>query len=161
MDEEILLLEEQLASAHADIERLQSALSDAEARAATGDASLAGLQRQLEAANERDAANAAALDELRAAISISDARAATAAGRYRDLVLAHDPSLPADLIAGDTIEALDAAVERARQTVAQVRQHLEAQVQAQRVPAGAPVRAAPDLSDLSPAEKIRLGLQQT
>jgi hypothetical protein len=45
--------------------------------------------------------------------------------------------------------------------VAQVRQHLEQQALAHRVPTGAPVRAAPDHSGLSSAEKIRLGLQQS
>ena len=44
---------------------------------------------------------------------------------------------------GETVAELDAAVARARQTVAQVRQHLEQQAQALRVPAGAPVRGGP------------------
>jgi hypothetical protein len=58
------------------------------------------------------------------------------------------------------VTQVDAAAERARQTVAQVRQHLEQQANAIRVPAGAPQRSAPDLGDLSPAEKIRLGLSE-
>jgi hypothetical protein len=45
--------------------------------------------------------------------------------------------------------------------VAQVRQHLEQQAQAARVPAGAPARGSPDTSELSASEKIRLGLQKT
>jgi hypothetical protein len=44
--------------------------------------------------------------------------------------------------------------------VAQLRSHLESQAQALRVPSGAPARRAPDLSALSPAEKITHGLSQ-
>ncbi len=160
MDEEVLLLEEQLAAAHADIERLQTALSEAEARAATGESALTDLRRQLAAAGERETATAAEVEALRQAVAAADARGASAAARYREAVLAHEPSLPADLVAGETVEDVDAAVERARQTVAQVRQRIEQEAASQRVPAGAPVRSAPDLSDLSPSEKIRLGLQR-
>ena len=75
-------------------------------------------------------------------------------------MLATQPDLPADLVEGDTVEEVDVAVARARQTVAQIRQHLEQQAQAQRVPAGAPARGGPDPSALTPGEKIRLGLRQ-
>ena len=69
--------------------------------------------------------------------------------------------MPAELVSGDNVDAVDQSVLQARQTVAQVRQHIEQQAQALRVPTGAPVRSAPDTSNLSAAEKIRLGLQQT
>ena len=83
-----------------------------------------------------------------------------AASRYRDLALEREPDLPADLVAGETIAEVDAALEQARQTVARVRQHLDDQARAARVPAGAPPRGEPDASGLSSAEKIRLGLSR-
>jgi hypothetical protein len=166
MDEEVVLLEEQLANAHADIERLQSRLAEAEARAASRDTAATDLRRQLDLATrqatERDtalSAQAGELATLRERVEAVATRSLADAQRYRTLVLSHEPDLPADLVKGDSIEALDESVLQARQTVARVRQHLEEQARAQRVPAGAPVRGAPDLSDLSPAEKIRQGLR--
>jgi hypothetical protein len=69
--------------------------------------------------------------------------------------------LPQELVGGESVAELDEAVSRARQTVAQVRQHLEQQAQSLRVPAGAPVRGGPDVSGLTAGEKIRAGLKQS
>ncbi len=167
VEEEIALLEEQLANAHADIERLQEQVAEASARVSQHESEAAGLRRELasarEAAAERSAAISAQTDEiagLRSSLAEAGERTRAAAGRYRDLLLITEPALPADLVEGDSLEAVDSSAERARQTVAQVRQHLEQEAQAVRVPAGAPPRRAPDLSDLSPAEKIRLGIEQ-
>jgi hypothetical protein len=147
VEEEVVLLEEQLTAAQADIARLQELLSTAEMRAVARDEEVLALQRQVEA--------------TRGEVTAAAERERLAAGRYRELILLHEPSLPAELVSGETIDALDAAVLQARQTVAQVRQHLEQQAQALRVPAGSPVRGEPDLSDLSPGEKIRAGLRQS
>src|SRR5438874_2237429 len=84
------------------------------------------------------AAQAAELESLRSAVATAEDRARSAAGRYRESALALDPSLPAELVGGDSVESIDAALEQARQTVAQVRQQLEQAAAAQRVPAGAP-----------------------
>ena len=77
------------------------------------------------------------------------------------MLLAAAPELPEELVAGDSIEELDASAERARQTVRQVRERLESQAQAGRVPAGSPPRGSPDFSALSSIEKIRLGLNRS
>lgn len=166
MDEEVVLLEEQLAAAHADIERLQARLADSEALSSTHASTAHDLRRQLDAVGqqiiERDGVlttQATELEALRSKLDAGSLQAQTDAERYRSLVLAHEPDLPAELVSGDSIESLEQSIVRARQTVAQVRQHIEEQARAQRVPAGAPVRSAPDVADLSPAEKIRLGLQ--
>jgi hypothetical protein len=161
VDEEVVLLEEQLAAAHAEVERLTLRLADAEALAATRAEEVERLGRDLGEREARLEAQSQEGDALRSALERATEQAGAAAQRYREAALAREPDLPADLIAGDSVEAIDAALARARETVAQVRQHLEQQAQAQRVPPGAPVRGAPDLSDLSAAEKIRLGLQQT
>jgi hypothetical protein len=42
--------------------------------------------------------------------------------------------------------------------VGRVRSHLDAQAHAARVPAGAPPRSSPDLSAMTPEQKIRHGL---
>jgi chromosome segregation ATPase len=166
MDEEVVLLEEQLAAANADIERLQGRVGELETSIAGRDADATALRSQLTSA--RDEASQAqtalteregALETLRQALDASVAEARSSAHRYRELLMVSEPDLPAELVFGDSVSEIDEAAVRARQTVAQVRQHLETQAQALRVPAGAPVRGVPDTSTMTPAEKIRLGLR--
>ena len=166
MDEEVVLLEEQLAAANADVERLQGRVSELEASIAGRDADANALRAQLTSARDEASQAQAALAEhesdietLRQALDATVAEARAAANRYRELLMASEPELPAELVYGETVSEVDEAAVRARQTVAQVRQHLETQAQALRVPAGAPARSAPDTSAMTPAEKIRLGLR--
>jgi chromosome segregation ATPase len=166
MDEEVVLLEEQLAAANADIERLQGRVGELEASIAGRDADANTLRAQLTSAQE-EASQAqivlgqydADLETLRQALDASVSEARSAANRYRELLMISEPGLPAELVFGETVAEIDEAAVRARQTVAQVRQHLETQAQALRVPAGAPARGAPDTSAMTPAEKIRIGLR--
>ena len=137
----------------------RACLADAEAKAASVESEVAELRRQLEALRSEQTKREAESETLRIALDEATTAARVGAERYREVVLTAAPELPAELVGGETIAAVDESLSRAPQTVAQVRQHLEQQAQAQRVPAGAPIRAAPDLSDLSATEKIRLGLQ--
>ncbi|RLC91913.1 MAG: hypothetical protein DRI39_09325 [Chloroflexi bacterium] len=90
----------------------------------------------------------AAIQELRGNLS-------EAVNRYRDALLKQHPEIPADMLEGDTVAALDASLEQARAVVDNVKRHL-----AERVPAGAPQRTGPDISSMSPGEKITYGLRQ-
>ena len=178
-DDEVSALQEQLSEAREEIERLQATAADGEARALHFDGLNAELRRQLAAAQaDLSAAQAeaashqekiGALDEelstartdLAAAQVDNDglhARLQAAVGKYRQVLLAAAPEVAEEIVGGESIEDVDAAMERARQMVHQVRERLESQAQAGRVPVGSPPRAAPDLSALSPIEKIRLGL---
>jgi len=161
MEEEVALLEEQLAAANADIERLQARIAEAETLASTRGEELTTMRVRLSEHETRIAEYTAELDEVREAHAGQSTELQAAVARLRQSVLDREPDLPADIVAGDTVASLDASIATARQTVAQVRQHLDQQAQALRVPAGAPVRTGPDTSALSPAEKIRLGLRQT
>jgi DNA repair exonuclease SbcCD ATPase subunit len=147
-EEEMALLEEELASARSDVEALQERLADVEAKAATQAAEAAELRRQ-----------AAAAESLLGRAEQAEAMMADAARRYRDLALRSEPDLPPELVTGTTFDEVEESLSRARETVARVRQRLEESAQAARVPPGAPARAEPDINALSAAEKIRLGLQ--
>jgi chromosome segregation ATPase len=160
MDEEMVLLEEQLTAAQNDIEQLQSKLADAEARESTRVAEVAELRRIVAAREESLATQTVELEDLRAAIGEAQTATREAVQRVRQAILDREPELPHELVTGESVADLDAAVLQARQTVAQVRQHLEQQAQSLRVPAGAPVRTAPDTSAMTAAEKIRAGLKQ-
>ncbi len=149
--EEIAALHEQLADARADVERLQLDAANAVAEAAF-------LRDDVRVSHEAVATAAAEATTLREQIDAATQRAQTAAERYRDLVVRTEPALPADLIVGGDVDAIDASVTAAREIVGRVRSHIESQAQAGRVPAGAPPRSAPDLSALTPEQKIRHGL---
>lgn len=158
--EELAALQELLADTRVEVERLQRDAANAEARAQHAVAESVGLRGELAASQEAIAATAADATALREQLEEASGRARTAAERYRDLVVRTEPALPAELIDGDSIDAVDASVEAARTVVGRVRSHIEAQAQAGRVPAGAPPRSGPDLSSMTPEQKIRYGLAQ-
>jgi hypothetical protein len=79
-------------------------------------------------------------------------------GAYRDSLIKLNPELPAEMVGGDTVEAVDVSIASARALVSKVRQGLEAERAAGRVPAGAPARSEADYSGLSSREKIQIGI---
>lgn len=165
-------IDDRLADSIAQIEALQVATADAEARAATARAELdearrqaAEVEEQMARISEEREAAYGELSQTREALSTAQTAVREAAAKYRAAALAAAPDIPEDLVPdGEDIEEIDRRIEAARAIVNRVREKLEAQTAEQarglRVPAGAPVRRAPDLSGLSPDEKIRLGLQQ-
>lgn len=97
---------------------------------------------------------------LRGVMITLEDQASLAVRKYRDSLLALHADLPHELVQGESLAAVDASVAAARQVVSTIRQRLQEQSAAARVPAGAPIRGGPDLSDLSPQQKILLGLRQ-
>lgn len=77
---------------------------------------------------------------------------------YKTLVIESNPDIIDDLIDGDTIESINESLEKAKILVNRIRQGVDADISKVKVPAGAPERSSPDLSDLSPAEKIRYAI---
>ena len=152
-DEELATVQEELAEARAELERLQVAAADREARAAHLESELAQARSDAEA---REGELVSAREQAQAL----DEQVRASAEQYRELALQHSPELPAELVAGGTVEEVEQSLQRARETVSKVRGHLESEAQAGRVPVGAPARSEPDLSALSPEEKISFGLQQ-
>ena len=140
-------LQEQFAEARVRIEALEAAVADAEARGATARDEMA------EVSAARDSAQGE-LEEARS--SLRDA-----AVRYREAKLASLPELPRDLVsASESLDEIDAAFEAAQRVVSEVRERVQEERQAVRVPAGSPPRRAQDLSSLSATEKIRLGIEE-
>ena len=84
-----------------------------------------------------------------------------AVAKYRAAVLATAPEVPAELVKGESIGEIDASLEQARGIVSKVRQQLESEAEANKVPTGAPERTPQDLSALSPAEKIAYALRKS
>ncbi len=77
---------------------------------------------------------------------------------YKDRVLELNPEIAEELIAGDTVEAVNKSLEKAVNLVGRVKKSMEKEISNIRVPAGAPGRGASDLSGMSPREKIQYAI---
>ncbi|MDZ4246391.1 MAG: hypothetical protein U1D67_04635 [Dehalococcoidia bacterium] len=94
-----------------------------------------------------------------------------AVAKYKSLVAAGNPTIPPELIAGATIEDVDVSLVNARALVAKITElnppgppaspATPASPPAPPVPPGAPPRTPPDYNNLTPGEKIKIGISQT
>jgi chromosome segregation ATPase len=83
-------------------------------------------------------------------------RAVTA---YKELALQANPGVLAELITGNTIEEINESFKNARDLLDRVRQGIEMETAQTKIPPGAPQRSVPDISLLSPREKIQRALE--
>lgn len=88
-------------------------------------------------------------------------RLAYAVNSYRTLITGNNAEIPAELITGDSIEEIDSSLVKAKLLVGKIRQGLESELAATRIPGGAPVRSEPDISGLSPIEKIKYAINKS
>jgi ketopantoate reductase len=149
------------------LEAIKAQLEEEKKAKTAAEALLAEKDRALSAMNARQAELEASLSEAKQAaeslraegVAISEANA-QAIAKYLDAVRAANPTIPQDIIAGDTIEDIDASVEKALSIASAVKANLEAQAKEAKVPAGAPARGEISLEGLTPREKIAAGIQQ-
>ena len=99
-----------------------------------------------------------ALDEATRKLAELGQVLAQAVASYKALVVQANPGVLAELITGDTVEAVDASLKNARALVDRVRLEMEAEASRTRIPAGAPQRTPLDLSALTPREKIQYAI---
>jgi ATP/maltotriose-dependent transcriptional regulator MalT len=129
------------------------ALSDVSARLAEKDARIAELETSLSEAKTGSEAAAAELAQVKESHG-------QAVAKYLDAVRLANPTIPPDIITGDTIEDIVASVQKAQSIAESVKANLEAQAKEAKVPAGAPPRGEISIEGLSPREKIAAGIQQ-
>ena len=77
-----------------------------------------------------------------------------AVSAYKKALAQANPGVPLDMLTGDTIDTVDQSLVGAQALVEQVRASITAEINAGKVPAGAPARTPPDLSAMSAREKI-------
>jgi chromosome segregation ATPase len=157
---ELMQLREQIDAANATAEQLRY---EAAERAASMDASSAENERlRAELAAATDAASSLDADvaAMRQELESAEARLLAGAAKYRAAVLDAEPWLAPELVTGGTIDEVEASAQRARDVAAFVRGRMEEQANTARVPAGAPSRGGPDVSAMTPEQKIRYGLAQ-
>jgi chromosome segregation ATPase len=144
---------EGLEAINAELEEEKKAKAAAEAALAEKDALIADLQAQLSEAKKGSEATAAELATVKATH-------AQAVSKYLEAARALNSTIPKDIIAGGTIEEIDASVQKALSIAESVKKTLEAQAKEAKVPAGAPTRGEISLEGLSPREKIAAGIHQ-
>ena len=77
---------------------------------------------------------------------------------YRLALIGQNPDILPDLITGGSIEELDKSLASAKDLTKRIREKLNAQTAAERIPSGSPARTPLDTSNLSSHEKIIYGL---
>lgn len=126
----------------------------------TDDPRIAELTAHLEASAVQLAELTGALQQEQQTTQALTAALATAAAAYRTAALATVPEVPPELVGGETVEAVQASIQRAKELVEAVKARLPAPAPppGPTVPAGAPARTGPDLGAMSPTEKIKFAL---
>lgn len=122
------------------------------------DAAILRLEQAAAARVAEIAALKKSLDEAGQKIESLEKSLAGAVAAYREMVAEENPGPVAELITGQTIEAVGESLRKARALVARVRQEMEEAAARTRVPAGAPQRTPPDFGELSTREKIQYGI---
>jgi hypothetical protein len=115
------------------------------------DGKLAELETALTETKLSLAARTGDYDRLKAALDDT-------VSAYRKLAVSSSPLYSDDIISGSSVEEIDASIKKVNGLVKKMRSTLEAELKDLTIPAGAPERSAPDLSGLSPREKIKQGI---
>jgi len=151
----------------AQLEEEKKAKAAAEASLAEKDTRIAELQAEGEALRAEQSNLQASLSEAKTGSEAAAAELAStkeakdvAVAKYLGAVRIANPTIPQDIIAGGTIEDIDASLAKATTIAESVKANLEAQAKEAKVPAGAPPRGEISLEGLTPREKIAAGIQQ-
>ncbi len=124
----------------------------------SGKAAIAELKQALAAKDAEIAALNQSLAEARRALDEMGKSLSQAIAAYRELVVQANPGVLAEMITGGSIEEVNTSLKSARALMERVRREIEAEAARTRIPAGAPPRTPPDMSALSPREKIQYAL---
>ena len=96
--------------------------------------------------------------EMRNSLTAVNDLLSKAVASYKAVVVRANPEVIEELISGDSIASIDDSLSMAKELVGKVRRGGEREISLARVPAGAPERTSPDLSALSPREKIQYAI---
>ena len=141
-----------LETIRAQLEEEQKAKSALEEAMAAKDARLAELETALSEAKQGSEASATELTAVKAARD-------EAVSKYLGMAKASNSQVPGDMISGETIEEIDASVEKGKGLVAAVKKTLGSEAAAAKVPAGAPTRGE-STEGMTNKEMIAAGIKQ-
>ena len=154
-------------SAQSELEGAKKGVESLNAQLSERDAKMGELQAEIAEKGALIQSQEQELTTLREASAAAEGRSAELASsltdaiqKYRASLLAANPEVPGEMIGGETIADIDASLQTAKGLVEKVKDSLEAAAAETLVPAGAPQRTGPDLSSLSPAEKIKYAIRK-
>jgi len=150
--------EDELEQARARIVELEGLLAQRDKELGSAESRISELEQVVVDRDSQIVALKQSVSELEQKLAELNDALTQAVSSYRALVVKSNPGVPEELITGDTIEAIDDSLANAQILIDKVRQELEAEIAAAKVPAGAPQRAPVDLSALSPREKIQYAI---
>ncbi|MBI2836135.1 MAG: hypothetical protein HYX85_00375 [Chloroflexi bacterium] len=145
-------------SAEKEVEATKARLAELESLMVRKDEELRATSARIAGLEEALSGRDTEIASLKLAKADVEATFAGAVLSYRSLVLRANQGIVEELVGGDTVQAIDDSVTRAKALVGKVREGLAREISAIRVPAGAPERTSPDISGLSPREKIQNGI---
>lgn len=139
-------------------EELEGLIAEKDEGLATRDQRISELEQAIASKDEQIAALTQSAAELEQKLTELEEGLAQAISSYRALAVKYNPSVPEEQVTGDSIEEIDRSLASAQALINRVRQELEAEMAAARIPAGAPQRTPADLSALSPRDKIQYAI---
>ena len=140
------------------VTELESLLAQKTEELATVNARLVELEQVVAGKDSEIAGLKQTSDELEERLTALNNSLGEALASYKAMVVQANPEVIEELISGDTIESINESLDKAKVLVSKVRQGVETEISLARVPAGAPERTSPDLSALSPREKIQYAI---
>ena len=148
----------QSAVSEAGVAELESLIAQKDEELARANARLIELEQAVASKDSDIASLKQSKAELEERLTTLSNSLAEAVDNYKTTVIQANPEVFEELITGDTIESINESLSKAKDLVSKVRQGLETEISLAKVPAGAPERTSPDLSALSPREKIQYAI---
>ena len=141
-----------------ELERTRARLAELENLLARRDEELAAKASRISELEQTIAALEKSVSDLEQRLADLNNALTQAISSYRTLAIKSKAGIPEELISGDTIEAIDESLANAQTVIEKVKQELEAEIAAAKVPAGAPQRTPLDFSALTSREKIQYAI---
>jgi uncharacterized protein (DUF3084 family) len=149
---------EELENATARVVELEELVVSKEKELAARNSRISELEQDVASRDNQIAALKQSLSELEPRLTELESSLSQAVSSYQALVIKSNPGVPEELVAGNSIEEIDHSLASAQTLIDRVRQELETEIAAAKIPAGAPQRIPIDLSALSPKEKIQYAI---
>ena len=137
---------------------LEGLIAEKDEQLAAKDLRLSELEQAIASKDNQIAALKQSMAELEQKLTDLENSLSQVVSSYRALAAEVNPEVLGELITGNTVEDINASLEKAKTLVSRVKEGLEAEIASVRVPAGAPERAPINLEALSPREKIEYAI---
>jgi len=123
------------------------------------DARIAQLEAEINQVTDTLNGKTGELEEAATRLSNVSPVLSGAVSKYLEVTRTSNPTVPAEIITGDTIEEIDLSLEKGIGIVATVKKSIESEAAAGIVPAGAPERGEIGLEGMTARDKIAAGIK--